>query len=254
MIELSLGFALAAFIAGILMFLAPCTLPLVPAYLAFISGTQHSKLLDEATKDQARRAVLLNSASYVIGFSAVFIVFGITLGFFGSFLGEFRNTLAHLGGLFIICFGLMMLGVIDIGSLQRERKFRLPAFLTPGMPSSAFIMGAIFALGWTPCVGPILASILLLASFSATVLEGGILLSIFAVGLAIPFLLSAIFYAYAVIFITRFSIVARFISIIGGLFLICIGLLLFTGNFSLTIEYGYGLFDFLHYDSLLDYL
>ena len=254
MIEITLGFAISVFIAGLLMFLAPCTLPLVPAYLAFISGVSKEDLNNPEKARAARRSIMLNGITFVIGFSVIFILFGVIAGFLGAQISQFRDILSKVGGVFIIIFGLMMLGVIKIDFLLTDRRLKIPPFLTPGNPISAFVIGSTFAVGWTPCVGPVLASVLLLASTSTTALEGGLLLALFSLGLAVPFLLTALLYSRASAAIARMEKVTKWISIVGGAFLILIGALLFTDNFGLTIEYGYKIFNFLNYDALLNYL
>ncbi|MEM9336241.1 MAG: cytochrome c biogenesis protein CcdA [Patescibacteria group bacterium] len=254
MIEVSFALVVSAFIAGLLMFLAPCTLPLVPAYLAFISGVKQSDLQDPATAQAARRSILINGFFFVLGFSVVFIAFGMLAGFFGAQIGQFRGLLTQLGGVFIIIFGLMMLNVISIAPLLRERKLQAPAIFKPGNPLSAFVIGATFALGWTPCVGPVLASVLLLATTEATVVSGGLLLAVFSVGLSIPFLLTALLYARATKTIAAIAGITKFVSVVGGVFLIFIGVLLLTDSFGLTVEYGYKLFNFFGFEGLFDHL
>ncbi len=254
MIELSAGLMLSAFVAGVLMFLAPCTLPLVPAYVAFISGVKRSELDDPSKVQQARRRLLVNGTAFVLGFSLVFILFGIAAGALGSQIGQFRGVLSQVGGAFIIFFGLFMLGAVSNTWLTRERRFTVPTMITPGHPSSAFIIGTIFALGWTPCVGPVLATIIVLATDSATVTSGGLLLAIFSLGLAVPFLLTALLYAQAESFILRHTALSRWVQYIGGVFLIIIGLLLLTSNFELTLIYGYKVFQFLNFEAFYDYL
>jgi len=250
MLELNLTFAIASFVAGLLMFLAPCTLPLVPAYLAFISGVKPDEV--QGNKE-ARRKIRINAIAFVLGFSTIFISFGILAGFFGSFIGPYRVLLSQIGGVFIILFGLMMLNILKITPLMRDRKITLPKFITPGEPTSAYLIGSIFALGWTPCVGPVLASVLLLATTKATVLSGGLLLAIFSAGLAVPFIATAMLYARAGNFITKYSYISRVVSIVGGLMLIGIGLLLLSNNFILTIQYGYQFLEFIGVGNLLEY-
>jgi cytochrome c-type biogenesis protein len=250
MLELSFAFAIASFVAGLLMFLAPCTLPLVPAYLAFISGVKQDEVKSNA---EARRKILTNAIAFVLGFSTIFISFGILAGFFGSFVGPYRTLLAQIGGAFIIVLGLLMLQVITITPLMRNWNIALPKFITPGDPFSAFLIGSIFALGWTPCIGPVLASVLLLATTKATILSGALLLTLFSAGLAIPFIASAILYARAGNFIARYSYLSRIVNVGGGVLLIGIGFLLLFDNFGLTIQYGYQLFEFVGIGDLLEY-
>src|SRR3989344_4447460 len=169
--ELSItALAIPAFIACILTFLATCTFPLVPAYLGFISGVPAGG--DAAN---ARKKVFLNGLFYVAGFSLVFIIFGTALGFLGQTLFLYRIWFSRIAGIFIVLFGLFMLGVFKIPILSREWQPRLPFGLERGKPLSALLLGSAFAFGWTPCVGPVLGSILLLASTSQTAFQGGIL-------------------------------------------------------------------------------
>lgn len=254
MIELSIGFIVAAFVAGLLTFLAPCTLPLVPAYLGFISGVDQDELKNPKTAPRARRKIFLNGLAFIVGFSAVFIVFGVLAGFAGTALAPYRIWLARIGGVLVVLFGLFMLGVFKLPFFQTDKRIPIPSWLTLGRPSSSLFIGGTFALGWTPCVGPILGSILLLAGTSGTALQGGVLLSVFSVGLAIPFLIIAVAFSKATLYIERLSRYLKAVSVIGGVFLILLGLLLATDNFGLTIQYGYEWLGFINYERLLDYL
>ena len=254
MIELSIGFILASLFAGLLTFLAPCTLPLVPAYLGFISGVDQEALKNPATASAARRKIFLNGLAFIVGFSLIFIVFGVLAGFAGTALAPYRIWLARIGGVLVILFGLFILGFFKLSFFQTDKRIPIPKWLTLGKPSSSLFIGGTFALGWTPCVGPILGSILLLAGTSGTALTGGVMLTVFSIGLATPFLLIALAFSKATAYIDRISKYLKAVSIIGGIFLIILGLLLATDNFGLTIQYGYELFDFINYDRLLEYL
>jgi len=254
MIELSIGFAIASFVAGLLTFLAPCTLPLVPAYLGFISGVDQDALKNPETSKAARRKIFLNGIAFIAGFSLIFIAFGVLAGFAGTALAPYRIWLARIGGVLVILFGLFMLGFFKLPFFQSDKRIPIPKWLTLGKPSSSFFIGGTFALGWTPCVGPILGSILLLAGTSGTAFQGGLMLTIFSFGLAIPFLIIAFAFSKATAYIERISKYLKWVSIIGGVFLILLGLLLVTDNFGLTIQYGYELFDFINYEGLLEYL
>ncbi|PIQ66220.1 MAG: cytochrome C biogenesis protein [Candidatus Zambryskibacteria bacterium CG11_big_fil_rev_8_21_14_0_20_42_18] len=254
MIELSVGFILASFFAGLLTFLAPCTLPLVPAYLGFISGVDQEALKNPETAKAARRRIFWNGLAFIIGFSFVFITFGVLAGIAGTALAPYRIWLARIGGVLVIIFGLFMLDFFKLPFFQTDKRIPIPKWLTLGKPSSSLFIGGTFALGWTPCVGPILGSILLLAGTSGTALTGGVMLTVFSIGLAIPFLLIALAFSKATTYIDRISKYLKTISVIGGVFLILLGLLLATDNFGLTIQYGYELLDFIDYDRLLDYL
>ena len=252
---MSLSLVISSFIAGILTFLAPCTLPLVPGYLGFIGGASWEDLKDPAKSKRVRWKIFLNGLFFIIGFSAVFIILGTLIGFVGAtVLAPYRILLGRIGGVFVIIFGLFMLNVLKIPFLAREMQVKTPPIFERGKPLNSLILGSAFAFGWTPCVGPILGSILLLASTSATAIEGGVMLTVFSAGLAIPFLLIAIGIGSASRYLAHISRYLNVVSIIGGIFLIFLGILLLTGNISLFISWGYRLFQFINYDRLLDYL
>lgn len=248
-----------AFIAGILTFLAPCTLPLVPAYLGFISGASAKDIQDPKLAAVIRRRVLLNGVFYVLGFSIVFIMLGILFGIGGAVLATYQDTLIKIGGVFILFFGLYLVGILDkITAIHKllttEKRFHVAAALKPGTVSSSFIFGATFALGWTPCVGPILGSVLFLASSTATMWQGALLLSIFSLGLAIPFLLIAWGVGHATQTIQRLSVVLPYVSFVGGALLITLGVLLLTDQLGIWLAWTYRLFEVFQYERLLDYL
>lgn len=246
---------ISAFIAGVLTFLAPCTLPLVPGYLGFISGASLDDLKDPERAKKARWEIFLNGSFFMLGFSAVFIIMGTLVGFVAAtFLAPYRLWLGRIGGIFVIIFGLFMLNVLKIPFLNQEKQFKAPAIFKQGKPTNSFILGSAFAFGWTPCVGPILGSILLLASTSTSALQGALMLTIFSAGLAVPFLLIAIGIGSASRRIQNISKYLNVVSVIGGIFLIILGILLVSGNIGLLISYGYKLFQFINYDRLLDYL
>lgn len=244
-----------AFIAGILTFLAPCTLPLVPGYLGFISGSSLEDLKDPEKSKKARWKIFLNGFFFMLGFSAVFIIMGTLVGFVGAtLLAPYRLLLGRIGGVFVIIFGLFMLSALKIPFLMKEKQLKAPALFKQGKPANSFILGSAFAFGWTPCVGPILGSVLLLASTSTTALQGGLMLTVFSSGLAVPFLLIAAGIGSASAYITKLSKYLNIISIIGGIFLIFLGILLFTNKLGIWIAYFYQFFGFINYESLLDYL
>lgn len=246
--------AIPAFIAGLLTFLAPCTLPLVPAYLGFISGVSLDDLKNPETARRVRTKIFLNGLAFVIGWSAIFILLGTLVGFLGSALVPYRLWLARIGGVFVILFGLFMLNVLRIPFLAREWQPKVPAIFERGRPVNSLVLGSAFGIGWTPCVGPILGSVLLLASTSATALQGAILLAIFSAGLAIPFLAIAAGVGSTANALRRIAPYLNIVSIIGGMFLILLGVFLLTGNMPLLISYGYRLFRFIEYEQLLNYL
>ena len=243
-----------AFIAGVLTFLAPCTLPLVPGYLGFISGVSANDLQDPTKAKIARRKIFLNGVLYVIGFSLVFIILGSLFGLGGAALAQYRIWLSRIGGIFVVFFGLFMMGVFKLPFLNVEKHVGTIKVLKPGNPASSLIFGATFAFGWTPCVGPILGSILTLAASSATVGQGAFLLAVFSLGLAVPFLIIAASIGSASSYLAKISKYLNVISIIGGVFLVFLGILLLTNKLGVWIAYFYQWFDFINYESLLDFL
>lgn len=254
----ALSLVIPAFIAGILTFLAPCTLPLVPGYLGFISGVSLGEINNPETAAKVRRKVFLNGLMYVIGFSTVFVLLGSLFGLGGAALIQYRVLLSRIGGVFVIIFGLYMMHILQFGWLEKilggEHRFNFTKNLQPGHPTSSFIFGATFAFGWTPCIGPILGTVLLLASTSGTLAQGAILLLVFSMGLAIPFLAIALAIGWAVKHLQVINKYLDKISLVGGLFLVLIGVLLITDKFGLFTSHLYQIFNIFGYERLLDYL
>lgn len=243
---ISLVFILSAFVAGIITFLAPCTLPLVPGYLSFISGAAASDLQNPERAKRARAKIFFNGVLYVIGFSTVFILFGSLFGLGGSIFFDYRDLLIKIGGVFVILFGLLIFapavtelsrGKVDFLKIppflffSGDKKFGFGSKLTPGKPLSSLVFGGTFALGWSPCVGPILLVILSLAASEASVGQGAFLLFIFSLGLAIPFLLTALAIGWATTHFQKIAQYLSWVSLVGGVFLIFLGYLMITGRF-----------------------
>lgn len=247
------SFILSAFIGGLLTFLAPCTLPLIPGYLAYISGVSLRSLQEGHMHHDVRMKVFYNSIFFVVGFSAVFIFFGVVVGFLGQFLASYRGILSQIGGLFIIIFGILMIESKTVATFLRARRFAVPKVFQPGRKRSSFIFGLIFGLGWSPCIGPVLGSILLLASSSASGFSGAFLLAVYSFGLAIPFVVLALFLGSAQRFTRYIGKYSTCISWIGGIFLIMLGILVLTKNFGI-FSFINTVFDVLPNDALLEYL
>lgn len=245
---LELPLAIGAFVAGGLMFFAPCTLPVVPGYLAFIAGIPAGEV------GQNRRRIFINALAFVAGFAAIFILLGVFAGAVGAVLGPWRDALGRVAGGVITLFGLTMLGFFNIPLLSGERRIKLPSWLSLGHPHGSLLVGALFALGWSPCIGPILGTILFLASASATAAQGALLLSIFSLGLAIPFLLCAWAIGEADGLVRRLGPAAKALSYLGGGILVLLGLLMLTGNTGFLISWGFGFFESFGYRQLLNYL
>lgn len=224
---------ISAFIAGVLTFFAPCTLPLVPAFLGIISGARVEDLRNQEIARAVRWRIFKNAVFYVLGFSLVFISFGVALSYLGT-LFIIRELLEKVGGLFIIAFGLVLLGWLKIPWLDSGKQIAVPRLFRNVSLANSFLLGAIFAIGWSPCVGPLLGTILLLASTSGTVFEGTFLLVIFSIGLGLPFLVTALLIGKAFTAFGRWGSTFSIMNKVAGIFLITIGFLLILGKFSLV--------------------
>jgi len=214
--------------AGILSFLSPCVLPLVPSYLSFITGISLDELV-EKKNPKVKKLTLLHSLMFILGFSVVFTLLGASASLVGKILLQYQVWIARIGGAFIIFLGIYFTGVIKLNFLQKEKKFHLRE--KPIGYLGSFLVGVVFAAGWTPCIGPILASILLYASTAESLLSGIALLGVYSAGLALPFLLISLALGS---FLERYKKLRkhlRWISVVGGLFLIGAGILLMTDYF-----------------------
>jgi cytochrome c-type biogenesis protein len=248
-----LTLAPAAFVAGFLMFLAPCTLPIVPGYLAFIAGVPEQEI-KKTGFSQARRRVLINALCFVLGFSLVFITLGLFAASVGAFVGPWRSLISRGAGVVISIFGLTMLGVLRIGILSSEKRIRTPRFIVVGRPESSFLMGILFALGWTPCIGPILGTVLLFASTSATQMQGALLLAVFSLGLGIPFLLTAFLISQAGAWFAKMQGAVELFSKAAGALLVIFGACMLFGCMDLMAAWVTTLFSPEQYGALLNHL
>ncbi len=240
-------------IAGFLTFLAPCTLPIVPAYLAFIAGVPLESLKNNL-QTSTRKKIILNALAYCFGFSLIFIFFGTIFSFGGAHLIQYKSLINKIGAFFILLFGLYMIGLLKIRFFDADRVPPFISKLKPGSVISSFLFGVVFATGWSPCVGPILGSVLLLASQSQTVFGGAILLAIFSLGISIPFMVVALgigFFSRLLIKTTR---IAKIFSIVAGILLCVVALMILFDKFGYFVEFFYRIFEKLGYEKLLNYL
>lgn len=251
---MDLSLLIPAFIAGLLTFVAPCTLPLVPAFLGYLGGASLDDVRNPNATLQTRWKIFRGGLLYVLGFSMVFIFFGVIAGFGGRTIAHEREWFARAGGVFVILLGLAMMGAVKIPWLAREKRFHLPERFKQKTDLNAFLLGATFAFGWTPCIGPILGSILTLAAYSTTVTQGAVLLAVFSIGLGLPFLILAAGIQSAARFTKTLSRFLPIISFIGGAFLIFIGILLVMNRMGIWVSFFFRTFDFVNYDRILDYL
>ncbi|EEW23996.1 cytochrome c biogenesis CcdA family protein [Rhodobacter ferrooxidans] len=222
---------LVALLAGVLSFLSPCVLPIVPPYLAYMGGIS----MGEMTGTTARRRVLLPALFFVLGLSTVFLFLGFTASAFGAFFLQNQEIFAKASGAVVIIFGLHFLGVFRIPILDREA--RMDAGDRGGSALGAYVLGLAFAFGWTPCIGPQLGAILSLAASEASLTRGTLLLAVYAAGLGLPFLLAALFIERAMGVMTRLKRHMKLIERAMGLLLLLVGIALLTGAMSMFSWY-----------------
>jgi cytochrome c-type biogenesis protein len=228
----TLGIAIA-FTAGLLSFLSPCVLPLIPSYVTFITG------LSLEDVQRARRTALVHSLLFILGFSSIFLALGATATVLGRTLLSQREWISRAGGALIIVFGLYTMGAFNIAAFSRERRFHLAD--KPVGYLGSVLVGIAFGAGWTPCIGPILGSILIFTSTSSDLGRGMGLLSAYSLGLAIPFLGASLMIERFLAIFARFRRQMVWVTRAAGLLLIAVGLLLLTDYFTILASYLQGL-------------
>lgn len=223
----------AALGAGVLSFISPCVLPLVPGYISYVSGVSFEEMRggDGPRAGRSRRQMLVTSAAFVIGFSLVFIAFGASASALGHLLARYRGLLGKVAGAVVVVFGLHLSGVVRIRWLDQDTRRQTSA--RPAGPVGAGLVGVAFAFGWTPCIGPILGGILSIAASKNTVGEGILLLAVYSAGLGIPFLLTSLAVDTFFVASARIRRHYRVIERVAGLLLVVLGLLIFTNRFSI---------------------
>lgn len=231
--DLEIGFA-GAFLAGLLSFASPCVLPLVLPYLSFIAGVSIEQLTQDQRGIRVTKRILLTALLFVAGFSTVFVGLGASASYFGSFVSEYLSELGYVAGVLIIILGLHFLGVFRVGLLFREARFHVSSrrFGLLG----AYIIGLAFAFGWTPCVGPVLAAILIYAGSEADVSKGAALLFCYSAGIGLPFLVAAMFAAPFTQFMNKHRQHMGKVEKAMGIILVVTGVLFLTNSMS-TISY-----------------
>ena len=211
-----------AFGAGFISFLSPCVLPLIPGYISYISGESLGDIVEKQKK------VILKTVLFSLGFSLVFISFGATASLIGNILLENSNTLRIIAGIIIIIFSLQLIGILNLNFLNQEKRFQ-----TKNYSNNLFfpvLVGAAFGFGWTPCIGPVLGSILTLAAVESSIGKGILLLSFYSLGLAIPFILSGYGISKFLAFSKNFRKNIKIVSVIGGVILLITGILILTNK------------------------
>lgn len=226
MLTESVPYHLAVFF-GLASFFSPCVLPLIPAYFSFITGLSIDELTGARTTD-IRMKVVVATLSYVSGFSVVFVLLGASASFVGNLIFDYKEIIIRVGGGLIIVFGVHLTGIIRIPGLDVERRLQVRD--KPVRFFGAFLVGMAFAAGWSPCIGPQLASILIVASNQETVRQGVVLLGLYSLGLALPFLLMSVFINYLLVIFRKVTWAIRYFNLAAGGLLIAMGVLLMTGD------------------------
>lgn len=245
--EFTLFSIFLAFSAGLLSFISPCVLPLVPSYVSYITGLTFEDITANKERARVRVKTITHSIAFGAGFTSIFVLFGASATFIGQILLNYQEVIRKIGGILIILFGLYLLRILKLNFLSSEMKIHVKN--RPVGYLRSFVVGMVFATGWTPCIGPILGSILIFASTTGSVAKGMGLLATYSLGLGLPFFISSIALNE---FLSSFKIISRYmmwITILSGAFLIVIGVMLFTDSFTLLTswfqKYGIGWdFDF----------
>ena len=225
---------LVAFGAGVLSFVSPCVLPLVPVYLGYLSGAT----VGEESENRAK--TVAHAFAFVMGFTLVFVVVGASVGLVGYVLFRYLPLIVKVGGVILVVLGLHLTGLVKIPFLYMEKRLEMRR-QGGGTYGTSFLVGMVFAFGWSPCVGPILSGILLLASASQTVARGALLLAAYSLGLGLPFLITAFALTLVSRWLKKLNRYMNVVSIAAGVFLIIMGVLLFTGWFERLNAYFTGL-------------
>ncbi|MGE0564608.1 MAG: cytochrome c biogenesis CcdA family protein [Pseudolabrys sp.] len=220
---------LAALFAGLISFLSPCVLPLVPPYLVYLAGTSLERFADKEPEPQVRRETVIAALLFVLGFSTVFIALGASASAIGGLIRAYSGPLSTIAGVVIIVMGLHFLGLTPIEWLHRQKRMEVPK---PVGLWGAYLMGLAFAFGWTPCIGPILATILAVAASEKTVWSGAGLLAVYSAGLGIPFIVAAFAIEPFAAFLARFKKHLRRVEQVMGALLVLTGIAFLTGTIS----------------------
>lgn len=225
-----------AFIAGLFSFLSPCVLPLIPSFITYITGLSFSEIQAEHPTHEVRKQTILHTLLFIAGFTFVFVLLGASATFIGGFLQEHMDIIRKVGGVLIIIFGVHVTGLVPINLLLGEK--RVTVHRKPAGYLGSFVVGVAFAAGWTPCIGPILASILMVAATEGTVSRGVLLLFIYSMGLAIPFFLSSLAMHQFLTVFNRFKKHIRIFEIVTGIFLIIVGIMIFSNYLSVLSRFS----------------
>ncbi|HIB54262.1 MAG TPA: cytochrome c biogenesis protein CcdA [Nitrospirales bacterium] len=241
MFEPEVSFTIA-FVAGFLSFISPCVLPLVPSYLSYITGLSLDQLTSEDDRRKLRGTIMMNSLLFIGGFSFVFMAFGASASFAGQLLFSYHDYLQKIGGVLIIIFGLYVMGIFKLKFLAMEKRIQLPT--RPAGYVGSVLIGMVFGAAWTPCVGPILGSILALAATSDSMMAGVQLLGVYSLGLGIPLFVTALGVDSFLNYFKKVRAYMWAVSATSGVFLVLVGVMIYTNSFSqmtrILTDYGIG--------------
>ena len=225
----------AAFSAGLLSFVSPCVLPLVPSYISYVTGLSIEQLTDSTVRSKLKKTIVVNALLFIGGFSAVFISFGASASFIGQALVTYQDVVRRIGGIVIVVFGLYLLGILNISFLKMEHRFQFRS--RPAGYVGSFLIGVAFAAGWTPCVGPVLGTILLYASTTESMLNGVLLLTSYSLGLGVPLFLTALGVDRFLAYFKQARLYLWGVSTVSGVMLIVVGVMIYAN--SLTMITGF---------------
>jgi cytochrome c-type biogenesis protein len=225
----------AAFSAGLLSFVSPCVLPLVPSYISYITGLSVEQLMDVGERSRFKKAIVLNALLFIAGFSSVFISFGASASLLGQLLITYQDHIRRIGGILIILFGLYLLGVLNVDFLKMEHRFQFRN--RPAGYVGSFLIGVAFAAGWTPCVGPVLGSILLYASTTDSLLDGVVLLSFYSLGLGLPLFLTALGVDRFLAYFREVRAYLWGVSTVSGVLLLIVGVMIYANSLTMITSF-----------------
>lgn len=226
---------LAAFSAGLLSFVSPCVLPLVPSYISYITGLSIEQLTDASERNKFKSAIILNALLFIGGFSTVFIAFGASASFLGQILITYQDHIRRIGGVMIIVFGLYLLGILNLNFLKMEHRYQFRN--RPVGYLGSFLIGIAFAAGWTPCVGPVLGTILLYASTTDSLWSGVVLLACYSLGLGLPLFLTALGVDRFLAYFKEVRAYLWGVSTVSGVLLIVVGVMIYANSLTMITSF-----------------
>jgi cytochrome c-type biogenesis protein len=225
----------AAFAAGLLSFVSPCVLPLVPSYISYITGLSVEQLADASERRRFRETIIINSLLFIAGFSSVFIAFGASASFIGQMLIAYQDYVRKIGGILIVLFGLYLLGLLNLSFLTTEKRLHFSN--RPAGYLGSFLIGVAFAAGWTPCVGPVLGTILLYASTTDALSDGVTLLASYSVGLGLPLFVTALGVDRFLSYFKQARAYLWGVSAVSGVFLVVVGVMIYANTLTMITSF-----------------